>query len=143
MTNVSITILLSALLGLGLAAMLFLYFGLRRDLRSQLQKQRVRIDEIQTQLWAAIDRPVREEARLDGAPGPVPQLRSALNINKRIQAARLFRRGEDMAHIADALGLPQREAELLVRVHQMSSGCAGQIADVLTIPTAGETCGAS
>ena len=143
MTNIPITILLLALLGLGLAVMLFLYFGLRRDLRSQLQKHRARIDEIQTQLWAAVDRPIREEARPDGAPGSVPQLRSALNINKRIQAARLFRSGENMAHIADALGLPLREAELLVRVHQISSGCAGQFADVLRIPTPGETCGAS
>ena len=40
---------------------------------------------------------------------------------------RLLRRGEDVGHIAAALGVLRAEVELLVRVQQMSTKRAGQV----------------
>ncbi len=47
--------------------------------------------------------------------------RSGFHLNRRSQALRLLRRGEDIAHVAAALGVPHREVELLVRVQQLSA----------------------
>jgi len=62
------------------------------------------------------------------APAPEPGLalpqgvpRSGMNLNKRIQAGRLLRRGEDVSHVAAALGVQRREIELLMRVQKLSA----------------------
>jgi hypothetical protein len=49
---------------------------------------------------------------------PAP-LRAGLNLNKRVHAMRMLRRGEDISHIAAALGVPRKEVELLIRVHSI------------------------
>ena len=116
--NIPATIVLLALFGLGLAAMLILFLGLRRDLRKRLRKQQARIDEIdaRTQAPAPVGPPMEApQPNDDRVPG------SAVNINKRIRAARLLREGGDATTIAALLGVPRREAELLVRVHQITS----------------------
>jgi DNA-binding NarL/FixJ family response regulator len=89
-----------ALLALGLAAM---YAQNRAN-----RHTRAHLDEVLAQL--------REQAQK--APEPIPL--SGMNLNRRTQAVRLLRRGEDVGHIAAALGVPRGEVELLVRVHQMS-----------------------
>jgi hypothetical protein len=43
--------------------------------------------------------------------------KSGLNLNKRTQAIRMSRRGEQAEMIAAALSLPRREVELLLKVH--------------------------
>jgi DNA-binding NarL/FixJ family response regulator len=60
---------------------------------------------------------LREAAQTAPEPNPL----SGMNLNKRTQAVRLLRRGEDVGHIAAALGVPRGEVELLVRVQQMSA----------------------
>lgn len=52
---------------------------------------------------------------------PPPSARSGLNLNKRAQAARMFRRGERPEQIAAALSLPQNEVTLLLKVHRAAA----------------------
>jgi hypothetical protein len=47
---------------------------------------------------------------------PTPP-KSGLNLNKRTQAIRMSRRGEQVDKIAASLNLPRREVELLLKVH--------------------------
>jgi hypothetical protein len=48
------------------------------------------------------------------APSPT---KSGLNLNKRTQAIRMSRRGDQVEKIAASLSLPRREVELLLKVH--------------------------
>jgi hypothetical protein len=49
---------------------------------------------------------------------PAP-LRAGLNLNKRVHALRMLRRGEEVSHVAAALGVPRGEVELLIRVQSL------------------------
>lgn len=120
---------------LGLVGALGLFLSLKRELRSQARKSQARIDQLAEQLRetkkpaaeALMPEVVTPEVvTIDAAPAPVPAaLRSGMNINRRVQAMRMLRRGEDLGHVAAALGIPRREVELLVRVHQISAAGAG------------------
>ena len=44
---------------------------------------------------------------------------SSLNLNRRGQVLRLYRRGDSLAHIASALGLSTGEVALIVKVQEM------------------------
>jgi hypothetical protein len=44
---------------------------------------------------------------------------SSLNLTRRAQAVRMYRRGEPVATIAAALGAPRNEIELLIKLHEM------------------------
>jgi hypothetical protein len=55
---------------------------------------------------------------------PAPGSMSGLNLNRRVQAIRLSRRGDSPGAIAAALGVPQGEVELLLKVRQMASQTA-------------------
>jgi hypothetical protein len=57
---------------------------------------------------------------------PAP-MRAGLNLNKRVHAMRMLRRGEDLAHVAAALGVPRREVELLVRVQSIGKARAASV----------------
>src|SRR4051812_49050301 len=92
------------LLVFGLAAGLMLFVTLKWEMYAQNQKNRKRLDEV-------LDRLHRAEAP---APDPEPELvrtaapvRSGMNLNRRVQAVRLLRRGEDVGHVAAALGVPR------------------------------------
>jgi hypothetical protein len=64
------------------------------------------------------------EERVNAAGAPPPARRS-VNLSKRSQVIRLSRRGEPIETIAATLGLPRREVELLLKVHQVSTAMAG------------------
>ncbi len=49
---------------------------------------------------------------------PPPASRSGLNIDKRAQAAKMFRRGDQPQQIAAVLGLPRNEVDLLLKVQR-------------------------
>jgi hypothetical protein len=107
--TISNLILQYAVLAAGLAASLFLFFSLKRELQMTLRRQHQHFEEI--------------ARRLEEAEEPLPQIeapRAGFNLNKRVQAMRLLRRGEEVGHIAAALGVPRAEVELLIRVQQMS-----------------------
>ena len=53
---------------------------------------------------------------LTPAPAPPP----SLNLNKRLRALRMHRRGEPVATIAAALQVSQNEIELLLKVHKIA-----------------------
>jgi len=100
---------------LGLIATLLLFSSVKRDVLNQNRKQRRVLEKIAARLEEA-------SAKTEILDQPVviaPAVRSGFNINRRIQAMRLLRRGEDVAHIAAALNVPRREVELLIRVQQM------------------------
>jgi len=56
-----------------------------------------------------------------------PSARPGMNLSRRVQALRLLRRGEDLGHIAAALGVPRNEVELVVRIHRITGQITGQI----------------
>jgi hypothetical protein len=59
------------------------------------------------------------------APSPP---KSGLNLNKRTQAIRMSRRGDQAEKIAASLSLPRREVELLLKVHgRMVYSTAGRV----------------
>ncbi len=106
------------LLALGLAGALALFVSLKYEVRVEARKNRARMDAALQHLQEAVERPAPSAE--PPAPEPIP-LRSGLNMNKRVQAIRLLRRGEDAGHIAAALGVTQREIELLMRVQRLSA----------------------
>src|SRR5579862_8017431 len=98
-----------ALIVLALAASLWLFLSLKRELlktQRRLIELARRVGEVES----------REPQTVVSPPAP----RSGINLNKRVQALRMLRRGEEVPHIAAALGVPAGEVELLVRVQAMA-----------------------
>lgn len=136
-------VLQDALLVVGLIAAMVLVVGAKRDLRRETRKREKVLEALAAKVAAL---PVRVKA---SAPPPVavvpveanpsaaasmgaapvaagseilPAVRSGINLNWRVQALRLLRRGQDVAHVSTALGVSRREIELLIRVHQLALG---------------------
>jgi hypothetical protein len=105
------------LIAAGLLSTLALFVTLKRDASRLAQRQRTRMEEMIARLDEAerLPQPAPEPAETF-VPTP---LRAGLNLNKRVHAMRMLRRGEDISHIAAALGVPRREVELLIRVQSM------------------------
>jgi hypothetical protein len=101
------------LIAAGLLSSLALFMTLKREIRRLVFRQKARIEEMMVRLDEAARpaEPVALEVRFVPAP-----LRAGLNLNKRVHALRMLRRGEDIAHIAAAMGVPRREVELLIRL---------------------------
>jgi hypothetical protein len=106
------------LIAAGLFSTLALFMTLKREIRGQAQRQKTRIEEMVVRLNEAerSPEPVAQEEFVRFVPAP---LRAGLNLNKRVHAMRMLRRGEDISHIAAALGVPRKEVELLIRVHSI------------------------
>ena len=100
------------LLALSLIASLLLFLSLKRELHAQNQKNSQKIEELAGH-FQATGKAVPEDAR------PAP--RSGFNLNRRVQAMRMLRKGEAAAHVAAALGVPHEEVELLIRVERMAA----------------------
>jgi hypothetical protein len=133
----NLSLVLLGLLALGLAAALALFLSVKRELRAQARANRARL----LALGVSLDQILQQlnKAPLNDTPPPAPEnaeigdphtapytpihtpLRSGMNLSKRLQAMRLLRRGEDIGHVAAALGVPRREVELLVRVQEFSA----------------------
>lgn len=79
-----------------------------------LQGVRAELDQLRQSL-----REMEETTGMMVAPEPP---RSGLNLNKRSQALRMYRRGEVSEQIATALGLPRREVDLLLKVQKIVIG---------------------
>ena len=140
-------VLQDALLALGLIAAMVLVLSARREFRRETRKREKALAALTAKV-ATLPRGVRQQAAptatapasLDanganpdaanpGAKGEtatrvLPAVRSGINLNWRVQALRLLRRGQDVAHVSTALGVSRREIELLIRVHQLASGRA-------------------
>jgi hypothetical protein len=114
------------LLAAGLAAVLALFLSVKQEIHAQARKHRTRMDQMLQQLQDA-QRLLLENGASEGTDGnqaaafPYEVRRSGMNLSKRVQAERLMRRGEDVSHVAAALGVSRREIELLMRVQRLSA----------------------
>ncbi len=104
----------------GLVSTLALFMALKREIRRQAQRQKARVEEMAFRLREA-ERPPEPSVALVPAPA-----RAGLNLNKRVHAMRMLRRGEDIGHVAAALGVSRREVELLIRVQSIGKTRAAQ-----------------
>jgi hypothetical protein len=109
------SILQFILLAAGLAASLLLFISLKREVHRNAQQQSARLTEMQSRLEQA------DSQQTAAAFGLAPP-RAGFNSHLRVHALRLLRRGETETHVAAALGVPQREVALLVRVQSMAAG---------------------
>ena len=96
-----------AAVALAIGVTLILFFSLKAEFYRTARRERRRIDEALARLQEAQSMPVE-------AVPAVPA--SGINLNRRVQALRLLRKGEDVSRIAAILGVPRSEVELLVRV---------------------------
>ena len=124
-------VLQDALLVAGLVAAMVLVMGAKRDFRRETRKREKALEALAAKVAAlpakvkvsppAAPVAVEPDASVAAAPG-VLSVRSGINLNWRVQALRMLRRGQDVAHVSTALGVSRREIELLIRVHQLASG---------------------
>ncbi len=105
-----------------LLSTLSLFLALKREIRRHAQHQKISMEEIAARF--SEERPP-ETLPVEFVPAP---LRAGLNLNKRVHAMRMLRRGEDIGHISAALGVPRREVELLIRVQSIGKVRAAQAA---------------
>jgi hypothetical protein len=110
------------LLASGLASALALFLSAKREMHAQSREHRARMDQVLQQLRDA-QQASPENGPLENAATASAHfaLRSGMNLNRRVQAVRLLRRGEEVSHVAAVLGVPRREIELLIRVQKLSA----------------------
>ena len=104
-----------AFIGLGVIANMLLFASVKRDVWNETRRQRRLLEQITVRLEEA---EVRHEAPSEPLILSRPPC-SGFNLTLRVQALRLLRRGEDIAHVAAALNVPRSEVELLIRVQQI------------------------
>ncbi len=115
-----------ALLAAGLASGLALFITLKGEFRrfeTRWSKRQSALEEAVQAMCAEIEtlaERVKEAEERAGVLVPPTPPKSGLNLGKRSQALRMFRRGEMPEQIAAALDLPQNEVELLIKVHRIS-----------------------
>ena len=76
-------------------------------LKEALQALQNKVEEI------SIEAAERAAVEASWTPG------RSVNLNKRAEALRLYRRGVDAQGVSTTLGLPQAESELLRKVHEI------------------------
>jgi hypothetical protein len=108
------------IIGTGLLGCLGLWIAVKRELRtvrSRLANSRESIDMGLQNLSSALEE-VRNLQKADPPPA-MPKDGFSLNLTKRAQALRMYRRGETVASIAAALQTPSTEIELLLKVDRL------------------------
>jgi len=122
-------VLQDALLAAGLIATMILVVGARREFQREMRKREEAFEALAAKV-AALPVEAKPQPGLGSVAnaGAAPMdsasilARPGVNLNWRVQALRLMRRGQDVAHVSTALGVPRREIELLIRVHDLASG---------------------
>ena len=115
-----------ALVVISLGLCMYLFVSAKREIRRlqrRTKQQNVLLQEAYDRMEFAVEQLRSQFQELEGKAGelvPPSPARSGMNLNKRTQAARMFRRGERPEQIAAALSLPQNEVALLLKVHQAS-----------------------
>lgn len=77
-----------------------------------------RMDSALDEMRASIEGLALKIRELEALPGD-PAVKTGLNLGKRSQVLRLHRSGDSPAQIAAALGVPQQEVELLLKVQRI------------------------
>ena len=109
-----------------LVACLLLFQSLKREnaeLRRRAQSDQDALQQTLSSFRLALAKLEAAQVERDvvAVPVPVPAAGpplESMNINKRSQVLRLYRRGESAEHIASALHLPRTEVDLLLKVHR-------------------------
>ena len=116
-----------ALVVVSLGLCMYLFFSAKREIRRlqlRMKQQNLLLQEAYDRMEYAVEQLKTQFQELEGRTGemvPPTPARSGMNLNKRTQAARMFRRGERPEQIAAALSLPQNEVALLLKVHQAAA----------------------
>jgi DNA-binding NarL/FixJ family response regulator len=114
----------------GLAFCLYLFLSAKREVRRAAREaadSRSEVDSEIASVRQSIEQIRGELAQLSQVSSRLvepPPAASGLNLTKRSQVLRLYRRGESPGHIAAALSMPQGEVELLLKVEQIGTGPA-------------------
>lgn len=122
-------VVLDALLALGLIASVCLFLSAQKEIQRQARKQKKAFAQLAGQLqsssfWSQQEPYVEVAApSMDTESSGVVHAgaRAPLNMNKRVQALRLLRRGQDVGHVSAVLGMTRKEIELLIRVQELAS----------------------
>ncbi len=110
---------------IGILACLYLFVSVKREtatLRSRYKTRIAQLEETVAALSARLDEQSvewKEAAEHASLYVPPPAPASGLNLTKRSQALKLNRLGEGPEHIAETLGIPQNEVDLLLRVQKI------------------------
>ena len=116
----------------GLTLAVFLLLGMKRmqiDFQSRWSKRQQtlqsEIGKLRGQLQDLAQRLEDAERRAELC-GTAQSNLKGINLNRRTEAMRMFRRGENAAQVASNLGIPQCQTELLLKVHRiLSANAAG------------------
>jgi DNA-binding NarL/FixJ family response regulator len=120
-----ISILTCALSGLALAAFVWLFVS--KSQHSRLLKRQLAATQACSDQLAELARQVEQqrsrlealEQRPDPAVNWSPETPS-VNLNRRGQVLRLYRRGDQASEIATTLGMSEGEVKLIVKVHELA-----------------------
>jgi len=116
-----------ALTGTGLGLCTYLFLTVIRDLRRLSQKCLDRHQALEQECaaihetLAQVQKELAELQQHGAMLVEPPPATSGLNISKRTQALRMYRRGEPADKIAAALALPLQEVELMLKVESLES----------------------
>jgi hypothetical protein len=103
-----------AAVALALAITLVLFLSVKVEMHRNSRRERKRVDQLLERLQEAAPNPPETVFVPVG-------LQPGFNLNRRVHAGRLLRKGEDVAHVAAVLGVPRAELELLARVQEMTA----------------------
>jgi hypothetical protein len=109
-----------AITGTGLLALLFLWFGAKTDAtkcRHEITAMKECTDSALQELASKVNEIVARPA--PEPPQEYPCITQSLNLTRRSRALHMRRRGDEPHTIAAALGISQREVELLFKLDQM------------------------
>jgi hypothetical protein len=96
------------------------------SLKRELHKLRSRVTRLDFTLRLdAMNTRLNEAEERASTPVVLSPARRSVNLSRRSQVIRLWRRGEPIETIAMTLGLPRREVELLLKVQQASAAAVG------------------
>jgi hypothetical protein len=110
-----------ALLAVGLMLCLYLFATLKREIQMGRKRQATleaalrRVSAGMGEVTAKLAETEERAAMLVAPMAPRP----GLNLSTRSHALRMWRRGDEPQQIAGALGIPEREVELLLKVQRM------------------------
>jgi hypothetical protein len=117
------------LLAVGLIACIVLFVSLKLEIRQKPggSSGTNQVEETVDGLSAAFEQiRARLEDAMQSPPSPTVWSGSpSVNLNRRGQVLRLFRRGDTPRQIASALSMRQGEVDLIIKVHQMVLNSAG------------------
>ena len=115
-----------ALVAISLGLCMYLFCTAKREIRRlqlRMKQQNILLQEAYDRMEFAVEQLKKQFEELEGKAGemvPPSPAQSGMNLNKRTQAARMFRRGGRPEQIAAALSLPRNEVALLLKIHQAS-----------------------